>query len=69
MTQDIYHTAGHIVKDAPPVAVGGIVLFGVELSEWVLILTIVYTIIRILVEVSGWWARRKHEQSIRSGTQ
>lgn len=35
------------VKDSPPVAVVGITLYGVTLSDWVLILTAIYTLMRI----------------------
>ena len=35
------------VKAAPPLTVGGLTLWGVSLSEWVLILTAIYTILQI----------------------
>lgn len=35
------------VKAAPPITVGGLTLWGVGLSEWVLILTAIYTILQI----------------------
>ena len=62
--------ASTLIKDAPPLAVGGIMLFGVELSNWVLILTAIYTIIRIIGEVTSWYESRKNkrEQSNRAGT-
>lgn len=58
MTQSIQEHAAHVIKDAPPIAVGGIVLFGVELSSWVLILTAVYTLIRIFVELHTWYKNK-----------
>ena len=35
------------VKAAPPLTVGGLTLWGVSLSEWVLILTAIYTLLQI----------------------
>lgn len=36
-----------VVKDAPPVSVGGAMLFGISLNTWVLVATLVYTLLRI----------------------
>ena len=35
------------VKAAPPLTVGGLTMGGVSLSEWVLILTAIYTVLQI----------------------
>lgn len=35
------------IKAAPPITVGGLTMWGVSLSEWVLILTAVYTLLQI----------------------
>ena len=35
------------VKAAPPITVGGLTMWGVSLSEWVLILTAIYTVLQI----------------------
>ena len=35
------------VKAAPPLTVGGLTMWGVSLSEWVLILTAIYTVLQI----------------------
>lgn len=51
------------VKDVPPVAVGAVTLFGVQLSDFVLILTAVYTIIRIISELHLWYARKKDDRN------
>lgn len=48
-------------KDAPPFAVGGLTLFGVNLSDWVLLLTAVYTVIRIIAELRQWRARKQDD--------
>ena len=41
---DVMHEA---VKAAPAVTVGGLTFFGVGLSDWVLLLTLIYTILQI----------------------
>lgn len=35
------------VKAVPPITVGGLTMWGVSLSEWVLILTAIYTVLQI----------------------
>ena len=35
------------IKAAPPITVGGLTIWGVSLSEWVLILTAIYTVLQI----------------------
>lgn len=61
MTYNLQGHAANAIKDAPPVAVGGIVLFGVELSDLVLILTAVYTVMRILIELHNWFKDKGNE--------
>lgn len=39
--------AGEITKAAPPVSVSGMALAGVPLSEWVIILTLIYTALQL----------------------
>ena len=51
-----------VVKDSPPVAVLAMSLFGIELSSWVLILTAVYTIIRIVIELHTWYVRNRKKK-------
>ena len=36
-----------LAKTAPPLAISGVTIFGIQVSEWVLILTLVYTVIQI----------------------
>ena len=62
MTQIQQHIV-HAVKDAPPIAIGSFVLFGIQLSDVVLILTAVYTVIRIFIELHTWYVRNKNGQS------
>jgi hypothetical protein len=59
--QTIQEHLANAVKDAPPFAVGGLTLFGVTLSDWVLILTAIYTIIRIVAEIRQWRARKQDD--------
>ncbi len=63
MTQNLHDHLVNAVKDAPPIAVGSVVMFGVELSDWVLILTAIYTIIRIISEVRLWWSRKQDDSN------
>jgi len=37
------------IKSAPPVTVGGMVLFGISLSDWTLLMTCTYTAFLLLV--------------------
>lgn len=50
-----------VVKAAPPLGVAGMKVFGVLLSDWVIILTIIYTLFLIIdkaetvfSKVAGW---------------
>lgn len=47
------HTAQSVARDlmpaAPPVAVGGMTWMGVPLSDWVLLVTLVYTGVQIVI--------------------
>ena len=36
-----------MAKSAPPIVISGVTIFGIQVSEWVLILTLVYTVIQI----------------------
>lgn len=46
--------AGEITKAAPPVSVAGLSLAGVSLNEWVLIVTLLYTLLQM-----GWFIYSK----------
>lgn len=59
---DIESTAeagGSIAKDiinmSPPIAVTGVTILGVTLSDWVYIGTIVYTIVGIITMIKKYW--------------
>ena len=46
-------TSAELTIATPPVAVGGLVFAGMDLSEWVLILTALYTTILIIKNGPG----------------
>lgn len=39
------------VKVSPPVAVSGSVIMGMELQDWVLVATLIYTVLQIAITV------------------
>lgn len=55
-----------VAKASPPVAVSGLTLVGVQLQDWLIIATLIYTVIQIIIllpklkqSFSEW---RKHER-------
>lgn len=42
------HESTEALWATPPIATGGLVLFGVTLSNWVIILTLIYTVFLIV---------------------
>ena len=47
-------------KAAPAVTVGGLTLFGVGLSDWVLLVTLIYTLLQVgFLLRDKWYAPRK----------
>lgn len=49
-------------RAAPAVTVTGLTLFGVSLSEWVLIMTLVYTLLQMFFLIRDkWYYQRKAE--------
>lgn len=60
MTQHHSDLITEAAKAAPTVTVGGLTLFGVVLSDWVMILTIVYTLLQLFFLLRDkWWNKRK----------
>lgn len=56
MKQDVHDIAVGALKSAPPVVVSVIKLFGISLSDWVLIFTLMW----LLLQMGGWcWDRYK----------
>ena len=60
MTQQHSEIVTEGLKAIPTVTVGGLTLFGVVLSDWVMILTIVYTLAQLVFLLRDkWWRQRK----------
>jgi hypothetical protein len=51
------------VKAGPPVTVGGLTVFGVGLSDWVLIATLVYTVLQLYFLLRDKWYRPRKERN------
>jgi hypothetical protein len=45
MKDEVLH---EVVRASPPVSVGGMALWGVQIEQWLILLTIVYTIFLII---------------------
>lgn len=56
--------AGEITKAAPPVSVAGLGLAGVSLNQWVLIATLIYTVLQIV-----WFIYSKFIRGERNGSE
>lgn len=50
-------------RAAPPVAVGGLTLGGVGLSDWVLIATLVYTVLQVGFLIRDKWYRPRKDRN------
>lgn len=60
MTQHHSELITEATKAAPTITVGGLTLFGVVLSDWVMLLTIVYTLLQLFFLLRDkWWNKRK----------
>lgn len=56
-------TAEQAVKAALPIGATGALIFGVSLQDWMVIFTIVYTVLQIGALVWGWFNKKKKEVS------
>lgn len=58
-TESTVEGEGSIAKDvinmSPPIAVTGVTVLGVALSDWVYIGTVVYTIVGIITMIKKYW--------------
>lgn len=52
--QTVGEIANEAMKAAPPVSVTGLSLAGVGLSDWVLLATLIYTVLQSIALVSRW---------------
>ena len=55
MTQQHHDVLTEVVRAAPSVTVGGLTLFGVGLADWVLIITLIYTVLQIYFLLRDRW--------------
>ena len=65
MTTQHSEVVTEAVKSAPAVTVGGLTLFGVGLSDWVLIATLIYTGLQVYVLVRDKFIKRNRDGSKR----
>lgn len=55
-----HDTTVEVLKASPTITVTGLTLFGVSLSEYVLIATLIYTLLQLYFLLRDkWWAPRK----------
>lgn len=48
-----------VVKAAPPITITGMTIVGIQVQDWLLILTLVYTILQILIIVRRFMLNRR----------
>lgn len=58
--QTIHDVGVETIKAMPPIAVGSLTLLGVQLSDWVLLLTAAYTVMQIGFLLRDKWWRQRH---------
>ncbi|WP_432473741.1 hypothetical protein [Amphritea sp. HPY] len=54
MSNEVEAAAG-LAKAAPPLAVTGMTIYGIELSDIVLIVTLVYTVLQVILLIPRYW--------------
>lgn len=55
MDNNIDELLDGILKLSPPAVVSGIVIFGLSLSDWVYVFTIIYTLVGIITLIKKYW--------------
>lgn len=65
MTTQHSEVVTEAVKASPTLTVGGLTLFGVGLSDWVLIATLIYTGLQVYVLVRDKFVKRNKDGSKR----
>lgn len=50
-----------VMKAAPPITVSALTFYGVELSQWVLLMTLIYTVIQIVLTLEKRFRKRKDQ--------
>lgn len=62
-TQHLAGEAGMAAaKVAPPVTAVGLTLMGVQLSDWLIIATLIYTVLQIALLLQKLWVERRARQ-------
>ena len=62
-TQHLAGEAGMAAaKVAPPVTAAGLTLMGVQLSDWLIIATLIYTVLQIALLLQKLWVERRARQ-------
>ena len=63
MMEHTQHLAGEAgmaaAKVAPPVTAAGLTLMGVQLSDWLIIATLIYTLLQIALLLQKLWQDRR----------
>lgn len=62
MSQTNHELSLELTKATPTITVGGLTLFGVGLADWVLILTIGYTLLQIFFLLRDKWYRPRKDK-------
>ena len=55
MDNNIDELLDGILKLSPPAVVSGIIIFGLSLSDWVYVFTIIYTLVGIITLIKKYW--------------
>lgn len=63
MTQE-HDVLTEVTRAAPSITVGGLTLFGVGLADWVLIVTLIYTVLQVYFLLRDrWYKPRKRARN------
>lgn len=63
MSQTNHELSLELTKATPTITVGGLTLFGVGLADWVLILTIIYTLLQLFFLLRDKWYRPRKDKN------
>lgn len=61
MTQQHHEILTEAIKASPALTVGGLTLFGVGLSDWVLLATLIYTVLQVAFLLRDKWLSPKRK--------
>ena len=63
MTQQHPEILTEAIKASPALTVGGLTLFGVGLSDWVLLATLIYTILQVGFLLRDKWLNKRKDDN------